>query len=155
VQTGGKKPKAAAPDVQRSLEAAERDAEVLRRAIGMAEQDLADYTAAHRAEIRHAILRTLWQKSLELRQHAQSAAVLFATIEGARQPLKSLAPQPEDEPVLPEGWRGNRVSNTFINVLGGGGDAGLNRGTIEGVLAHLQLIADQFEPYGDSTEGAA
>jgi hypothetical protein len=137
------------------LEDATRTLEAFASAVAEAAAERGQFIASHRAEIRAGILAALRQKALELREHALSSLELFGTIEDARHPLRTLAPPPEPEPELPEGWRGNRLSQSYIgfgpDTIAPGG--GIQRGDIERVLAHLAGLAVQFE--GDTEEGAA
>lgn len=154
VQTGGKRPKPKAPELERSLLAAEHDAEVLRRALTMAQQDHAQFIAQHKGEIREAILESLHSRARELREHSLACLELFGALEDSRKDLRAVREEPEPEPEMPADWRGNRVSSSFI---GFGPNAapppGPSRGEVEQTLAFLAGLVAQFEQR--EREGAA
>jgi hypothetical protein len=151
LQTGAAKPKPKAPEIERALEAAEHDLEVIGRAWNMAQTDLGQY----RAKNAERLLRQLQQtKATRAQAVASRAKPLLEELRGfyaVDEDLKSLKPYLPQE--TETGPPGSGEAQRYTLALGGVqttqsvfGDrvAGLERGQLEGVIASLARLETAY-----------
>jgi hypothetical protein len=149
LSNGTDKPRPKAPSVQRALENAEHDAEVLERALSMAQADVGRYYA----ENAHALAAKVQDaKAAKAKEISEQAAPLLATLRGFYQvdeDAKIL--KPYRQPPAESTDKGRDVvaflgvPQTTANAFGADKIAGLHRGELEGVISALVNLPAQYQ----------
>ena len=143
------KPRPKAPSVARALQDAEHDAEVLGRALEMANGELyrylAENTQALDAKLRDA-------KAARAREISELAAPLLASLRDFYQvdeDAKVLKPYRQQQTEFGDKPRDMvtilGVPHTTANVFGADRIGGMERGTLEGVIRSLADLGPQYE----------
>jgi hypothetical protein len=151
LQTEAAKPKLKAPGIQRALEAAEHDLEVVGRALTLAQTDLGQYKAKNCEKL----IRELHQaKAKRAQAVASRAKPLLEELRGfyaVDDDMKELKPYPS-QPVE-TGPPGSDEAQRYTLALGGVrttqsvfGDriAGLERGQLEGIIRSLVQLETAY-----------
>jgi hypothetical protein len=157
--SGAHKPKAKAPSVQRALEDAEHDAEVLSRALEMANGERYRYYAENTQTLDAKLQDAKAAKAREISMHAQPLLEAVRAFYQIDEDAKILKPyrrrsQPTESTEKPRDMLAILgVPQTTANVFGTDKIAGLHRGELEGVLAALAKLPASFPD--QEREGAA
>ena len=155
--TKGRRPKPKAPELERALENAMHDLDILARAVAMAQSDLAQYLSKHCEDLRGKLREA---RSERAREVSELAAPLLEALRG----FYAIA---DDERILEPYTRvaeentGEGQNMTVIwgpyttqNVLGPDRIGGLARVQLEGVLGALVALPEA-EPDGVTIVGDA
>jgi chromosome segregation ATPase len=130
---------------QAALEDAERTLAAYGKAIEDARVELAALVAAHRTELRSAVIDALRENDQALAQHAREAARRYAFREDAQYDLKELTPPtPPDENAPAQ-------RNSFELLAHHTTNNTPNRGDVEGMLGYLAGLVSQY-PEPEPTE---
>jgi len=124
---------------QAALEDAERTLAAYGKAIEDARVELATLVAAHRDELRAAMIDALRDNDQALAHHAREAARRYAFREDAQYDLKSVAPPP---PPVDHNAPARDSFELIANLTTGSTEP--ERGTVEQVLAHLASLESQY-----------
>jgi hypothetical protein len=154
LQTEAAKPKPKAPEIERALQAAQHDFEVIGRALQMAQDDASRYKAKNCEKLVHELAKAKAGRAKEVSTHARP---LLEAIRGFYQvddDSKELRPYIRQD--VETGPPGSGSPERYTLDVGGGmttrnvyGDrvAGLERGQLEGVIRSLvQLSSAYAEP---------
>ena len=144
-----RKPKARAPEVERALQAAERDLEIVGRALALAQSDRAQYLSQHHQELGRKLQEARGARAREVSELAApllEALRSFYAVDDDERILAPYTTQPAEEN------HGEPQSTTVVygpfttqNVLGSAPEriAGLMRGQMEGVLGALVALPSE------------
>src|SRR5215203_4394079 len=100
------------PRVKTELEAADRTAEQVSRALQEAREDLGGFLAIHQADLHQDVLEARDQIGREAARAAQEAQRSYSRYEGLHQTLKGLAPPPPSIETGPPGSEDPSVRRT-------------------------------------------
>src|SRR5215207_5709936 len=144
--TEDRKPKPKAPEVERALENATHDLEILGRALALAQMDLSQYLAKHHEDLGRKLREARSERAREVSELAApllEALRSFYAIADDERILAPYAVQPTEEN------HGEPESTTVIwgpitrqNVLGPDRIGGLARVQLEGVLGALVALPE-------------
>ncbi len=139
------------PKVQAELEAADRMAEQVARALQAAREDFGHYLAAHQSALYQDVLEAHNRIGREVAQAAQEAQRSYSRYEDMRRTLKDLAPPPPSIETGPPGSdeRGVvRTTNSFIGMFRA--QTGPQRGEIEAALSYLVSLGAEDQEGDDA-----
>ena len=152
VRSGRKAPAASHEDAGRAkLEAAEREAAVLQRALQAAQADYGALVAEHRDGLYRGVAEARRKIAARIAESARAALADYAKHEDFAYTLKGLAPPPpslEDQPV-------QRLTQVVGGAVMTTRSAGPPRGEVEGLLAYLIGLEEPASAEEGEASGAA
>jgi len=156
--TEGRKPKPKAPEVERALENATHDLEILGRALALAQMDLSQYLAKHHEDLGRKLREARSERAREVSELAAPLLEALRSFYAIADDAEILAPY--TRAAAPENT-GEPESTVVVlgpitrqNVLGPDRIGGLARVQLEGVLGALVALPEA-EPDGVTIVGDA
>lgn len=126
------------PGVQRDLDRATRERDVLARTIQAVHEEIGAFMAEHQAAVYADVVEARHKVAEQLAEHARATLSHYARFEDLGQHCKRLRPV---EPVV-EGLPAARLTNSFAGMVHTTQTDAPPRGHVESVLAYLTSLGD-------------
>ncbi len=133
------------PAVQAELEAADRMAEQVSRALQSAREDLGNFLAAHQGALHADVVQARRKVADRLAEYARACLADYSRHEDLGRTVHDLTPA---EPLV-EGAPAQRLTTSIIGVNLSPQSSAPPRGRVEQVLQHLIALAPAEEESGD------